>query len=160
MLKIGMKPTGGEKGDIARFKLQAARLFGCSMAFVRGANVNPPPRIVASTPEEAEKIAQALAEATAQQAPPDATAPDATPPHHTQTQPVPPAETPPQPARYPWHDAHPRVQINYNLKLPEPLHARLKYASEVLRHGSQAEIMRAAIEQEVARLLREAGIEK
>lgn len=131
--------------------------------FIRRANVNPPTRIVASTPEEGEKIAQALTEVqptAPDPTPPADSPPQPTAPHHTQTEPAQLQPVTPEPVRYPWHDAHPRVQINYNLKLPEPLHARLKYASDVLRHGSQAEIMRAAIEREVARLLKEAGIEE
>jgi hypothetical protein len=97
--------------------------------FVRGAGAVPPTRAIGDA---------ALSERAA-----NLTTPNPTAPHHT---------TP-----HPWIDANPRILKNYNLKLPEPLHAKLAWLSEC-GHGSIAKIMTAGICAEAERLLREHGI--
>jgi hypothetical protein len=75
--------------------------------------------------------------------PPNPTTPHPTAPHHTQP--------------YPWTEANPRIVKQYNVKLDEPLHAKLAWLSDHGR-GSIARIMMVGIRAEAERLLRLHGV--
>jgi len=54
---------------------------------------------------------------------------------------------------YPWETANPKVKVAFQLRLTEPMHTKLKWLSEQKGEGSIHEIVLAAVEDKVDKLL-------
>jgi hypothetical protein len=62
-----------------------------------------------------------------------------------------------QTGQFPWYAANERVVIPFNLRLPEPLHLKLKFIAENTpksMHAFTLEALEKAVENEVDRLVR------
>lgn len=68
--------------------------------------------------------------------------------------PASPARGPQIPDPPPWADAHPRIVVGFTLRMPEPLHARLKWLGENTP-DSMHSIVLEAIQRDVDRRLAE-----
>jgi len=58
---------------------------------------------------------------------------------------------------YPWQTANPKVKIAFQLRLTEPMHARLKWLSDQKGEGSIHEIILSALEDKVDKMIKEHG---
>lgn len=55
--------------------------------------------------------------------------------------------------KLPWENANPRIKLVFNLRLPEPLHAKVKYLGETRVGESMHSIIVRGIEAEIQRML-------
>lgn len=132
------------------------RSAGSVLDFIHGAGRDATPAGtviggIPAQPESQESPASAPKEAR--------TTPDTTEPKKTAPGPANQAAGPWAGQGAPWKDANPRVKVPFTARLPEPLHARLRWLAENTAGTSMHAIALQALEREVARRLREQGID-
>jgi len=62
-----------------------------------------------------------------------------------------------QTGQFPWNEANERVVIPFNLRLPEPLHLKLRYIAEntpLSMHAFVMQVVEEAVDREIKKLIR------